>query len=213
MRLEAFSRRRRSNRGEFVRLFSSSGSCYPAPFPRGCGIRCFSASQGASTYIYRFKPSVSLDMTEQMAENNTDGVVDKDNEERLYLNTVVSDDENWALERSEEYEEDERKEEQEGEEGVYEMDEFFTRDEKYEREKERYEERSHEDEEAEGEGDAPPDDTTTVSTAEKPEEEVQQDVVGPDHVLAEIPVEVRINLSFCVILPVELLCLTTFVIF
>jgi len=38
IRLEAFSRRRRSNRGEFVRLFSSSGSCYSAPFPRS--IRC-----------------------------------------------------------------------------------------------------------------------------------------------------------------------------
>lgn len=92
------------------------------------------------------------------------------------------------------------------------MDEFFIWDEEpreREYEEERYEERSFEDEEAEEERD----DIATISTAEKPEEEVQQDVVGPDHVLAEVPVEVRINLSFCVILPVELLCLTTFVIF
>lgn len=96
------------------------------------------------------------------------------------------------------------------------MDEFFISDEESgerEYEEERREERSLEDEEAEEERDAPFDDIATISAAEKPDEEAQQDVVGPDHVLAEIPVEVRINLSFCVILPVELLCLTTFVIF
>lgn len=125
---------------------------------------------------------------------------------------VVDDRENSALE-NEEYEEyeDEAKEE----EDIYKMDESFISDEEpgeREYEEERYGERSLEDEEAEGR-DAPSDDIATISTAEKPEEEVQQDVVGPDHVLAEIPVEVRINLSFCVILPVELLCLTTFVIF
>lgn len=131
---------------------------------------------------------------------------------------VSDDDENLTLE-NEEYEE-ERKEEQleraEDEEDIYKMDEFFILDEEpgeFEYEEERYVERSREDEEAKEEVEAPYDDTATISTAEKPEEEVQQDVVGPDHVLAEIPVEVRINLSFCVILPVELLCLTTFVIF
>jgi len=96
------------------------------------------------------------------------------------------------------------------------MDESFIWDEESgerEYEEEEYGERSLEDEEAEEERDAPSDDIATISTAEKLEEEVQQDVVGPDHVLAEIPVEVRINLSFCVILPMELLCLTTFVIF
>lgn len=129
---------------------------------------------------------------------------------------MVSDDgENSALE-NEEYEEGRKEEQAEGEEGIYEMDELSIWDEEpgeREYEEEKYEERGREDEEAEEERDAPSEDTATISAAEKPEEEVQQDMVGPDHVLAEIPVEVRINLSFCVILPVELLCLTTFVIF
>ena len=99
------------------------------------------------------------------------------------------------------------------------MDEFFTGEEKleehgYEEEGyegyEGYEERSLGDEEVEDERAVPA--AATISAAEKSEEEVQ-DAAGPDHVLAEIPVEVRINLSFCVILPVELLYLTTFVIF
>jgi len=93
------------------------------------------------------------------------------------------------------------------------MDEFFIGEEELEEreyEEERYEEQSLEDEEVEDEGAVPA--AATISAAEKPEEEVQ-DAAEPDHVLAEIPVEVRINLSFCVILPVELLYLTTFVIF
>lgn len=61
------------------------------------------------------------------------------------------------------------------------------------------------------EGKSAPPSTATITAAEKSEEEVR-DVVEPDHVLAEIPAEVRINLSFTIILPVELLCLTTFVI-
>lgn len=129
---------------------------------------------------------------------------------------MVSDNhENSAL-QNEEYEEGKEEEGAEREEGIYKTDEFLIWDEEpgeREYEEERYEERSLGDEEAEEERDAPSDDIATISEAEKPEEEVQQDVVGPDHVLAEIPVEVRINLSFCVILPVELLCLTTFVIF
>lgn len=134
--------------------------------------------------------------------------------ERLSLNTS-DDHENSTLE-NEEYEEERDEEEAEGEEDIYKTDEFFISDEEsgereYEEER-RSEERSLEDEEAEEERDAF-DDIATISAAEKPEEEAQRDVVGPDHVLAEIPVEVRINLSFCVILPVELLCLTTFVIF
>ncbi|EGI58424.1 hypothetical protein G5I_13461, partial [Acromyrmex echinatior] len=135
--------------------------------------------------------------------------------ERLYPNIVVSD-ENSAL-KNEEYEDERTEEKEEEKEDTYKVDEFFIWDqEPGEYEEEEYEEqRSFEDEEAEEEeeeeGDAPSEDIATISTAEKPEEEVQQDVVGPDHVLAEIPVEVRINLSFCVILPVELLCLTTFV--
>lgn len=126
---------------------------------------------------------------------------------------VSNDDENSVLENAK-YEEEGEKEEAEGEEGIYKMNEFWDEEPgEGEYEEERYGEWSYEDEEAEEEGDAPSDDRATISAAEKPEEEVQQDVVGPDHVLAEIPIEVRINLSFCVILPVELLCLTTFVIF
>lgn len=128
---------------------------------------------------------------------------------------VSNDDENSVL-KNEKYEEEGKKDEAEGEEGIHQMDEFWDEEpgEVVDYKEERYGERSYEDEEAEEEGDAPPsDDRATISAAEKPEEEVQQDVVGPDHVLAEIPIEVRINLSFCVILPVELLCLTTFVIF
>lgn len=126
-------------------------------------------------------------------------------------------DENSALE-NEEYKDEKTEEKEEEKEDIYKMDKFFIWDQEpgeREYEKEEYEEqRNLEDEEAEEEeGDAPSEDIATISTAEKPEEEVQQDVVGPDHVLAEIPVEVRINLSFCIILPVELLCLTTFVIF
>lgn len=66
------AKKRRSGRGEFVRLFSSSGSCYPAPFLHS--IRR-SASRGATAYIYRFKPS--LDVMEQMMENDVDGVADE----------------------------------------------------------------------------------------------------------------------------------------
>lgn len=129
---------------------------------------------------------------------------------------MVSDDRENSAPEDEEYEEEWKKEGAEGEEDIDKMDEFLNwKEEPREREyeEERYGERSLEDEEAEEERDAPSDDIATISTAEKPEEEMQQDVVRPDHVLAEIPVEVRINLSFCVILPVELLCLTTFVIF
>lgn len=176
-------------------------------------------------------------MMEQMTEKDADSVVDEvppavtyglpqefdnaqffsqDDGERLYPNTVVSDNhENSAL-QNKEYEEGKNEEGAEREEDIYKTDEFFTWDKEpgeREYEEERYEERSLEDEEAEEERDAPSDDIATISEAEKLEEEVQQDVVGPDHVLAEIPVEVRINLSFCIILPVELLCLTTFVIF
>ncbi|XP_011697932.1 PREDICTED: DNA ligase 1 isoform X2 [Wasmannia auropunctata] len=131
-------------------------------------------------------------MMEQMTENDADGVVDEDNGERLYMNTVDSDNrENSALE-NEEYEDERKEGEAEGEEGIYKMDEFFIWDEEpgeREYEEERYEERSLEDEEAEEERDALSD-IATISTAEKPEEEVQPDVVGPDHVLAEIPVEI-----------------------
>lgn len=104
-------------------------------------------------------------------------------------------------------------EEDEAEEDVYRMDEFFISDEELEAreyEQELYEEPSVRDEEIGEERDVPS--TVTISTMEKPEEEAR-DAAEPDHAFAEIPVEVRINLSFCVILPVELLCLTTFVIF
>lgn len=50
-----------------------------------------------------------------------------------------------------------------------------------------------------------------VSTPEKLEEEVPRPEES-DHVLAEISAEVRIDLSFSLVLPVELLFLTTFVI-
>lgn len=77
-------------------------------------------------------------------------------------------------------------------------------------EREMYGERSLEDEEEMEEGKSAPS-TATITAAEKSEEEVR-DVMRPDHVLAEMQVEVRINLSFTIVLPVELLCLTTFVI-
>nr|XP_012230584.1 PREDICTED: uncharacterized protein LOC105676925 [Linepithema humile] len=208
MRLEAFSRRRRSSRGEFVRLFSSSGSCYPAPFL--CSIHC-SASRGATAYIYRFKPS--LDMMEQMTENDVDGIADEDNGKRLYPNTEISSDHETFAPKDEQFQEAEERDEPEEERGIYRMDEFFIGEEKLEEreyEEERYEEQSLGDEEVEDERAVPA--AATISAAEKPEEEVQ-DAAEADHVLAEIPVEVRINLSFCVILPVELLHLTTFVIF
>lgn len=128
---------------------------------------------------------------------------------------VNDDHENLTL-RNKEFQEEEKEEtEEEKEKNTYEADESFIRDEELgeheEYEEERYGERSVEDEEVEEKRDVPS--IATISAAaEKPEEEVQE-VIEPDHVLAEIPVEVRINLSFCVILPVELLCLTTFVIF
>lgn len=53
--------------------------------------------------------------------------------------------------------------------------------------------------------------SSTISTAEKLEEH-EADLEEADHVFSEIPAEVRINLSFYVVLPVELLFLTTFVI-
>lgn len=68
------AKKRRSGRGEFVRLFSSSGSCYPRFSIAFDSIRR-SASRGATAYIYRFKPS--LDVMEQMMENDVDGVVDE----------------------------------------------------------------------------------------------------------------------------------------
>lgn len=127
------------------------------------------------------------------------------------------DHENLAL-RSKEFQEEEKEEaeaeeEEEEENDIYKADESFIRDEElgeHDYDEERHGERSLEDEEIEEKRDIP---SATISTAaEKPEEEVQE-VIEPDHVLADIPVEVRINLSFCVILPVELQCLTTFVIF
>ncbi|KYN04337.1 hypothetical protein ALC62_05103 [Cyphomyrmex costatus] len=130
-------------------------------------------------------------MTERMTENDANGFVDEDNEERLYLNTVISDDRESSASQNEEYK-DERTEEKED---VYKTDDFFIWDEEQpgerEYEEEGYEEeQSLEDEEAE-EGDAPSEDIATISTAEEPEEEVQRDVVGPDHVLAEIPAEMQ----------------------
>jgi len=120
------------------------------------------------------------------------------------------DHENLTL-RTKEFQEEEKEAE---EANIIEEDESFIRDgelEEHDYEEERHGEQRIEDEEVEEKRDIPS--IATISAAaEKPEEEVQE-VIEPDHVLAEIPVEVRINLSFCVILPVELLCLTTFVIF
>lgn len=120
------------------------------------------------------------------------------------------EDENLTL-RTKEFQE-EKEEMEEEVKNAYEEGESFIREEElgeHDYEEERHGEQSIEDEEVEEKRDIP---IATISTAEKPEEEVQE-VIEPDHVLADIPVEVRINLSFCVILPVELLCLTTFVIF
>lgn len=74
MRLEASSRRRRSNRGEFVRLFSSSGSCYPAPFPHS--IRCSVPRPGARLLTF-IDIQIKSRYVEQMAENDADGVADE----------------------------------------------------------------------------------------------------------------------------------------
>lgn len=120
------------------------------------------------------------------------------------------DHENLTL-TTREFEEEEKEAE---ETRIIEGDESFIRDgelEERDYEEERHGEQRIEDEEV-GEKRDIPSIATISAAAEKPEEEVQE-VIEPDHVLAEIPVEVRINLSFCVILPVELLCLTTFVIF
>lgn len=136
----------------------------------------------------------------------------QDNGDRLDPNTETSSDhENFALE-DEQFQEAEEGDEEEEERSIHRMDEFFIGEEKLEEreyEEEIYEEQSLGDEEVEDERTAPA--AATISAVEKPEEEVQ-DAAEPDHVLAEIPAEVRINLSFCVILPVELLYLTTFVI-
>lgn len=126
----------------------------------------------------------------------------------------ANDEDENLTSRTAEFQEAEKEEAEEDakEKNMYEEGESFIRDEELgerDYEEERHGEPSIEDEEVEEKGDIP---IATISTAEKPEEEVQE-VIEPDHVLAEIPVEVRINLSFCVILPVELLCLTTFVIF
>jgi len=94
---------------------------------------------------------------------------------------------------------EEKEEEEEARDDLYEMEEELSVAE--------YEEPSVVEEEIHEERALP-----EIYPVEKPEEEVPEAVV-PDRVFAEIPVEVRINLSFCVVLPVELLCLTTFVIF
>lgn len=104
-------------------------------------------------------------------------------------------------------------------EDVYRRDEYFIRGEEP-REGEEYEGETpgepslmdEEETEEEEEEEEMPTSPATISAAEKSEEEVR-DAAEPDHVLAEIPVEVRINLSFTIILPVELLCLATFLIF
>lgn len=119
--------------------------------------------------------------------------------------------ENFGL-ANKEFEEEEKKEEISND--IHERVESFIWDQelgKYEGYGQEIDgERSLEDEEME-EGKSPPS-SATITAAEKSAEEEVPDVVGPDHVLDEIPVEVRINLSFTIILPVELLCLTTFVI-
>ncbi|KOC67110.1 Coiled-coil domain-containing protein 96 [Habropoda laboriosa] len=68
-------------------------------------------------------------------------------------------------------------------------------------------EEEREEEEEEEEEEIPL--SSTISSAEKLEEEERQ-IEESDHVLPEIPAEVRINLSFSLVLPVELLFLTTF---
>ncbi|XP_070167871.1 LOW QUALITY PROTEIN: cilia- and flagella-associated protein 184-like [Polyergus mexicanus] len=159
----------------------------------GMRIRC-SASWGATAYIYRFKPP-SLDVMEQMMENDVDGVADENDGERLYAS---DDHENLSM-RSEEFQEEEKEEaeaeaeEEEEENDIYKADESFIRDEElgeHDYEEERYRERSLEDEGIEGKRDIP---SATISiAAEKPEEEVQE-VIEPDHVLADTPVEIFAN--------------------
>lgn len=132
------------------------------------------------------------------------------------MNADVSNDhDNLALENEkfEEKEKEEAEEVEEKQEDTYETDESFIRDEElkeHDYEEEKYEERSPEDEEIEGKRDMPS--IATISAAaEKPEEEVHE-VIEPDHVLVEV-VEVRIYLSIYITIPVELLRLTTLVIF
>ncbi|KAL0124177.1 hypothetical protein PUN28_006183 [Cardiocondyla obscurior] len=147
-----------------------------------------------------------------MTKNGTERVIDEDTEGRLYFYTTDNDTSSKVYEDHE----NERKEKVgKEEEGVCEID-FFTavgQSKEDECEKERYGEPRLEDEKTEEERDVPADDIATISAIEKPVEEVRRDVVEPDHVFVEIPAEVRINLSFRVILPMELLYFTTFVIF
>ncbi|XP_014480180.1 PREDICTED: uncharacterized protein LOC106747299 [Dinoponera quadriceps] len=148
-------------------------------------------------------------MTEQTTENDVDGIADGDNGRRLDASENAGNHENFSPENEEfqeEYEEekeiasdvDERVESSIWGQELGEYEGYEGR---------MYGERSMEDEEME-EGKSAPS-SATITAAEKSEEEVR-DVAGPDHVLAEIPAEVRINLSFTIILPAELLCLTTF---
>lgn len=112
---------------------------------------------------------------------------------------------------------DEREEkEEEARDDVYERTSFIWDEEEqevrgYAEDEEEYGERGIPEDEEEEEETAVTS-FATISAAEKSEEEAQDAAAEADHVLAEIPAEVRINLSFTIILPVELLCLTTFVI-
>ncbi|XP_072742676.1 uncharacterized protein [Anoplolepis gracilipes] len=122
---------------------------------------------------------------EQMMENDVDGVADENNKERLDTNADVSDNrENLALRKEFQEEEEEKKQKD-----VDKADESFILDEEleeYDDEEERHGEL--EDEEIEEKKDIQS--IATISAAaEKPEEEVHE-VIEPDHVLAEIPVEI-----------------------
>ncbi|XP_032666581.1 uncharacterized protein LOC116842045 [Odontomachus brunneus] len=151
---------------------------------------------------------------ERATEDDVDGIADQNNGRRLDASaeTNAENRENFALDNKESQEQEEEKE-REIAEDVYGRTESLIWDQALRGHEGYgeglYGERSLEDEETK-EGKSAPS-SATIVTAEKSDEEVR-DVVGPDHVLAEIPVEVRINLSFTIILPVELLCLTTFVI-
>ncbi|XP_061933391.1 proline-, glutamic acid- and leucine-rich protein 1-like [Apis cerana] len=85
-------------------------------------------------------------------------------------------------------------------------------EEEVEHEEEDVEEEEVEEEEEEEEEEEKEEEIISLTVSEKTEEEVAPEPVESDRVFPEIPVEVRINLSFSLILPVELLFLTTFVI-
>lgn len=131
---------------------------------------------------------------------------DKDTEDSEYEVEVEEEEDE---EEGEEEEEEEEHEQTEKEELTDEYDAWNVGSDQSD-EGEKYWEAFYEAEEV-GEAEKEIPLSSTVSTTEKSEEEVRP-VEESGHVPTEISIEVSINLSFSLVLPVELLFLTTFVI-